>query len=102
MAVAIDPVCLMEVDTDNPPGGHSEYRGMDYYFCGPGCKVAFDRDRSTCFPARAWCPWSMASTGMRRRGPPAAAESWAGCGALRGQEPLGLMSQPRMMGRCCP
>jgi len=44
MAVAIDPVCLMEVDTDNPPGGHSEYEGTDYYFCGPGCKVAFDRD----------------------------------------------------------
>ena len=34
----------MEVDTENPPGGHSEYRGADYYFCGPGCKVAFDRD----------------------------------------------------------
>ena len=44
MATAIDPVCLMEVDTDNPPGGHSEYKGTDYYFCGPGCKVAFDRD----------------------------------------------------------
>ena len=44
MAIAIDPVCLMEVDTGNPPGGHSEYQGSDYYFCGPGCKVAFDRD----------------------------------------------------------
>ncbi len=44
MATAIDPVCLMEVDTENPPGGHSEYQGTDYYFCGRGCKVAFDRD----------------------------------------------------------
>ena len=44
MAVAIDPVCLMEVNTENPPGGRSEYQGTDYYFCGPGCKVAFDRD----------------------------------------------------------
>ena len=44
MAVATDPVCLMRVDTDNPPGGHSQYRGTVYYFCGPGCKVAFDRD----------------------------------------------------------
>ena len=44
MAVAIDPVCLMKVDTGNPPGGHSEYQGTDYYFCGRGCKVAFDRD----------------------------------------------------------
>ena len=43
MATAIDPVCLMEVDTANPPGGQSEYQGTSYYFCGPGCKVAFDR-----------------------------------------------------------
>ena len=44
MATAIDPVCLMEVDTANPTGGQSEYQGTSYYFCGPGCKVAFDRD----------------------------------------------------------
>ena len=44
MAAAIDPVCLMEVDPANPAGGHSEYLGQDYYFCAPGCKVAFDRD----------------------------------------------------------
>ena len=44
MATAIDPVCLMEVDTENPSGGQSEYQGTTYYFCGPGCKVAFDRD----------------------------------------------------------
>ncbi len=44
MAVAIDPVCLMEVEAENPPGGQSEYNGTDYYFCGRGCKVAFDRD----------------------------------------------------------
>ena len=44
MAIAIDPVCLMEVDTENPPGGRSEYQGTAYYFCGRGCKVAFDRD----------------------------------------------------------
>ena len=44
MAIATDPVCLMEVDTENPPGGQSEHQGTSYYFCGPGCKVAFDRD----------------------------------------------------------
>ena len=44
MATAIDPVCLMEVDTDNPPGGQSDYQDTQYYFCGRGCKVAFDRD----------------------------------------------------------
>ena len=27
MATAIDPICKMEVDTDNPPGGQSEHEG---------------------------------------------------------------------------
>ena len=44
MATAVDPICLMEVDTDNPRGGESEYQGTTYYFCAPGCKVVFDRD----------------------------------------------------------
>lgn len=44
MATAIDPVCQMVVDTSAPRGGESEYQGQRYYFCGPGCKVAFDRD----------------------------------------------------------
>ena len=44
MATAIDPICKMDVDTDNPPGGQSEYQGTSYYFCAPGCKVAFDRE----------------------------------------------------------
>ena len=44
MATAIDPICKMEVDTDSPPGGQSEHQGTTYYFCAPGCKVAFDRE----------------------------------------------------------
>ena len=44
MAIAIDPICKMDVDTDNPPGGQSEHEGTTYYFCAPGCKVAFDQD----------------------------------------------------------
>ena len=44
MATAIDPICKMEVDTDNPPGGRSEHEGTTYYFCAPGCKVAFEQD----------------------------------------------------------
>ena len=44
MAIAIDPICKMEVDTDSPPGGQSEYQGASYYFCAPGCKVAFDQE----------------------------------------------------------
>ena len=44
MATAIDPICRMEVDTDNQPGGQSDHKGTAYYFCSPGCKVAFDRE----------------------------------------------------------
>lgn len=43
-STAIDPVCDMEVDTSNPPGGQSEYQGNSYYFCAPGCKRAFDEE----------------------------------------------------------
>ncbi len=41
---ATDPVCNMQVDESNPGGGKSEYQGKTYYFCGPGCKQAFDSD----------------------------------------------------------
>ena len=44
MATAIDPICKMDVDTENPPGGQSEHEGTSYYFCAPGCKVAFDKE----------------------------------------------------------
>ena len=44
MATAIDPICKMDVDTANPPGGQSEHEGTTYYFCAPGCKVAFDKE----------------------------------------------------------
>jgi len=38
-----DPVCGMQVD----PGTatlKSEHDGRTFYFCGPGCKKAFDAD----------------------------------------------------------
>ena len=44
MATATDPICLMQVDVDNPRGGVSEYDGQTYYFCAPGCRIAFERD----------------------------------------------------------
>ena len=44
MATAVDPICKMDVDTGNPPGGQSEHEGTTYYFCAPGCKVAFDKE----------------------------------------------------------
>lgn len=42
--MAMDPVCHMEVDENNPPGGTSEYKGKMYYFCNPSCKQTFDQD----------------------------------------------------------
>ena len=44
MATATDPICLMQVDTENPNGGSSEHAGQTYYFCAPGCRIAFERD----------------------------------------------------------
>ncbi len=39
-----DPVCDMLVATRKPPGGSWEYNGKTYYFCGPGCNRAFQRE----------------------------------------------------------
>ncbi len=44
MSTAVDPICQMDVDTENPNGGKSEYQGTTYYFCAPGCRVAFEKD----------------------------------------------------------
>jgi uncharacterized protein len=41
MATAIDPVCHMEVDVDDPPGGTFEHDGTTYFFCSAGCREAF-------------------------------------------------------------
>lgn len=42
--MAKDPVCKMQVDEKNPPGGKSQHKGQTYYFCAPGCKRAFDKE----------------------------------------------------------
>lgn len=42
MAQAVDPVCGMSVDTDTATQT-SQYQGNTYYFCGPGCKKAFEQ-----------------------------------------------------------
>ncbi len=44
MGAATDPVCGMEVDIENPPGGSYEYEGVTYYFCSPGCREDFAED----------------------------------------------------------
>ena len=41
--MAKDLVCNMEVDP-NTAAGKTEYKGQTYYFCAPGCKVAFEKD----------------------------------------------------------
>lgn len=42
--MADDPVCRMKVDKSKPGGGTFDYKGTTYYFCGPGCRVAFSKD----------------------------------------------------------
>lgn len=42
--IAIDPVCKMEVDVKNPPGGSFAFKGSTYYFCAPGCKRSFEKE----------------------------------------------------------
>ena len=34
----------MDVDTSSPPGGTWEHEGVTYYFCGPGCNRAFQKE----------------------------------------------------------
>ena len=41
---AEDPVCHMSVPVKSPNGGIFEYREITYYFCGPGCRVAFSKE----------------------------------------------------------
>ena len=41
--MAKDPVCGMEVD-EKEAAGKSEYKGVTYYFCSPGCKTGFDEN----------------------------------------------------------
>ena len=42
--MAIDPVCKMDVDEDNPTGGQTDYQGQTYYFCAPGCLRVFEQE----------------------------------------------------------
>ncbi len=45
--MAVDPICKMDVDESNPPGGKTDYQGTTYYFCAPGCLKAFEADPET-------------------------------------------------------
>ena len=50
-AIATDPICKMEVDISNPPGGRSDYHGVTYYFCAPGCKRTFEESPEQYLPS---------------------------------------------------
>ena len=43
---AVDPVCGMTVapESARAKGLHSTFNGVDYFFCGKGCKLEFDED----------------------------------------------------------
>lgn len=41
---AVDPVCEMDVDNVDPSGGTWDHEGHTYYFCGPGCNRAFQKE----------------------------------------------------------
>ncbi len=41
--MAKDVVCGMEVDPKTA-AAKAEYEDKTYYFCAPGCKVAFEKD----------------------------------------------------------
>jgi YHS domain-containing protein len=43
MAIEIDPVCRMEVDTTTSELSF-EYEGKTYWFCGRGCLLEFRDD----------------------------------------------------------
>ena len=43
MAIAIDPVCGMEVDTATSLLSF-EHEGVTYWFCGKGCLLDFQED----------------------------------------------------------
>jgi YHS domain-containing protein len=43
MAIEIDPVCGMEVDTTTSQLSY-EYEGKTYWFCGKGCMLEFKDD----------------------------------------------------------
>ncbi len=50
MAIEIDPVCGMEVDTATSELSF-DYKGATYWFCGRGCLLEFKDDPAAYLPA---------------------------------------------------
>jgi xanthine dehydrogenase accessory factor len=53
-AEATDPVCGMTV-TPGPDGLRLDHDGVTYYFCGAGCRQAFERDPAAYVKGEARC-----------------------------------------------
>jgi xanthine dehydrogenase accessory factor len=53
-ATAIDPVCGMTV-TIEPSSLQLEHEGVTYYFCGAGCRAAFEREPARYLDKEARC-----------------------------------------------
>ena len=49
----LDPVCGMTVNPETA-AGQTEYQGKTYYFCSPGCKVAFEKEPLTSRRGQSW------------------------------------------------
>jgi Cu+-exporting ATPase len=81
-AVAIDPVCGMEVDLRAGKPTHA-HAGVTYHFCCKGC-----RDRFAADPAR-YLDTARAAAAPARNGPPPPAGTIYGCPMCPGQEQAG-------------
>jgi P-type Cu+ transporter len=42
--MVVDPVCKMEVDEKEAPGGKARFWGKVFYFCNKKCRATFQRD----------------------------------------------------------
>ena len=61
MAMATDPVCGMQVDTDNAQHT-AEHEGKTYYFCSRGCMLDF-QDEPAKYLAADYKPSGMEDMG---------------------------------------
>jgi|APSaa5957512535_1039671.scaffolds.fasta_scaffold26973_2 YHS domain-containing protein len=73
-ATALDPVCGMRVDKDDPPGGSFKHGYVTYYFCGDRCREVFSKDPVSFIEAAAaaGAPIDMTSDGSSADASPTA------------------------------
>ena len=72
---AIDPVCGMQIRTDDSPA-QASFAGRHYHFCSDGCRQRFEADPGRyCSPGAGTEPRRAARPGPDAGGPPAAVGS---------------------------